>query len=939
MATIPKSSARIFSSVMKDLNQSFVSNVFKVIWLFMLITSTFQAKSQEYLDTLDIVLYSEAPINNKEVEYEELLVKWRTSSDFGTENLADCLHEIGKWYYRNRGKNFNDRFLDSAISKTKKSAELKLKISSPDTTSIKKTLYNLGLFQYRRGSFFEAIESYDKLLNLGEIDKKSLAAYRNLAQIQKNIGDFEKSVNTWNQILYHYNKNGIGCSTKAKAHIDLATTYWRMEATQYQNEFEKNLAIAESTLESCEDKVDILIAMLLHLKGNYLITDEQYEKALDVHYQILELENSISNTDKASLLNSIGVSLTKLGKFDEAISFLKQAIDLDSAFSGPYENLGDIYCKINDFEQALNFYSNAIQKNLPANELLQINGLPDLELFQVSNNKDALLSHLIAKANAWLDYYKHDGNTAHLTQALATFERADELIDIIRSQSTEYQSKLYWRGQSSKLYMKAVEVSFLLDRPDKAYYFMERNKALLLLEDITHEKAKELSQLPDSIAKREFELKRAIHLAENTLQNNSGASQDSLQNFKNDIFQYKRSYEKFMDSLTTAFPDYARLKQQFQVLPYPNFTFKINSEQTASLQFILNDEQGYALLHANGEPQFYELENAESLNKNILDFYANLSKFDKDLTSTYEVSNVIFNTLIPETAFESIKNKELIIVPDYNLQKIPFEALVTDTAHRRYLLEDVELRYAYSLSYLEAKKQLQTQAEEDLLALAPVDFENLGLAKLGFSGLEVDALKSIFGGETWLNEEASKENLLKNLDKHGILHFATHADIDENGNHWVAFSDDKLYLNEIYATRNQAKMVVLSACNTSRGELKNGEGVMSLARAFFNSGAKSVVSSLWPTVDKTSKDIMVDFYSGLDEGLPKATALRNAKLKYLQNNPGASPAQWAALIVIGDNSPVRHPSILKDNWPWIVLVGGLLIIPVFLWRRRQNLAA
>lgn len=72
--------------------------------------------------------------------------------------------------------------------------------------------------------------------------------------------------------------------------------------------------------------------------------------------------------------------------------------------------------------------------------------------------------------------------------------------------------------------MKAVQACHLLDRPEKAFHFMERNKALLLLEGVTKEQAKEIVQLPDSIAQREFDLKRSIFLSENELQNNADAS-------------------------------------------------------------------------------------------------------------------------------------------------------------------------------------------------------------------------------------------------------------------------------------------------------------------------------------------------------------------------------------------------------------------------------
>ena len=70
---------------------------------------------------------------------------------------------------------------------------------------------------------------------------------------------------------------------------------------------------------------------------------------------------------------------------------------------------------------------------------------------------------------------------------------------------------------------------------------------------------------------------------------------------------------------------------------------------------------------------------------------------------------------------------------------------------------------------------------------------------------------------------------------------------------------------------------VLSACNTSLGNIKEGEGVFSLARGFFYSGANSVVSSLWNVNDKSTSQIISSFYENLEKGKSKSSALRLAK--------------------------------------------------------------
>ena len=104
---------------------------------------------------------------------------------------------------------------------------------------------------------------------------------------------------------------------------------------------------------------------------------------------------------------------------------------------------------------------------------------------------------------------------------------------------------------------------------------------------------------------------------------------------------------------------------------------------------------------------------------------------------------------------------------------------------------------------------------------------------------------------------------------------------------------------------------------------------MSLARGFFYSGARSVVSSLWPITDKGGREIMQAFYKNLSRGDTKTEALRKAKLGYLKQ-AGAEelkhPYYWAGFIVLGDTSPLAEP----DGSLWLFLGLGLLLMLIIL---------
>ena len=129
-----------------------------------------------------------------------------------------------------------------------------------------------------------------------------------------------------------------------------------------------------------------------------------------------------------------------------------------------------------------------------------------------------------------------------------------------------------------------------------------------------------------------------------------------------------------------------------------------------------------------------------------------------------------------------------------------------------------------------------------------------------------------------------------------------------------------------------AELAVLSACNTGRGQLAKGEGVISLARAFKYAGCSNVLMSLWQADDEATAQIMQDFYRHLQKGLGKDEAIRQAKLDYLTASNRNHPFFWGAFVLIGDDAPLRQSS----NWHWYVaalILGG---IGFLYWRTKRK---
>jgi CHAT domain-containing protein len=96
------------------------------------------------------------------------------------------------------------------------------------------------------------------------------------------------------------------------------------------------------------------------------------------------------------------------------------------------------------------------------------------------------------------------------------------------------------------------------------------------------------------------------------------------------------------------------------------------------------------------------------------------------------------------------------------------------------------------------------------------------------------------------------------------------------------------------------KLVTLSACDTGVGEVKNGEGVYGLRRAFVLAGAETLVMTLWPVSDYVTREVMTAYYTGLKQGLGRREALRQAQLAMLKRQGRGHPFYWASFIQSGE---------------------------------------
>lgn len=195
--------------------------------------------------------------------------------------------------------------------------------------------------------------------------------------------------------------------------------------------------------------------------------------------------------------------------------------------------------------------------------------------------------------------------------------------------------------------------------------------------------------------------------------------------------------------------------------------------------------------------------------------------------------------------------------------------------------------------------------------------EGLPLARLNGTRVEADQISKLAkssGGQAdvWLDLDANEANVTtRDVSKYRIIHVATHGLLNAERPQFTGVvlslvgnktHDGFVRTDEVFNLRLGSPLVMLSACETGLGKEKRGEGVMGLTRAFMYAGAPTVGVSLWSVADKSTADLMTDFYKRLltADNTTSSSALRGAQLAMISGKKYSAPFFWAPFVLVGD---------------------------------------
>ncbi|MBI9060427.1 MAG: CHAT domain-containing protein [Marinilabiliaceae bacterium] len=743
------------------------------------------------------------------------------------------------------------------------------------------------------------------------------------------------------------------------------------------DQIELSIAHAKLAIEESKIKGDNKTHFYYTNTARILSKTKQYDQAyryLDsaiIAYKLNQAPHT--NSDKI-FINQLAWTYYQLGNFKKALQNFQLIDNLvkNQELYGRYEfwdNSNDMcncYLNLRDYSKA------ELLLNTVYNEMNEKYG------YILTSHIQSDIKRLFKRIN--LNYtrtlyaeYLQTGKLCKLQQAFKHLQQADLLIDQVRS-GLQFDRDQMATGDSYFDYTKlGMEITTALNKElpgdgylEKAFTYSQKGKAYSLLLGVNDRKWKIRAGIPEQTIREENNIKGKLKFYQNEFETESRQAQPDtsiLNHLNGYVDLYMQKFDSINHHIQSNYPKYYQLKYSPQHITSKELQNNLGENQVL-IDYYLTDNKLYQYVFTAEQFLFFN-------QKIDSTFYKDLKLVTEEVSTPFignrkleEIkqfiasSNHLYSILLGNLS-SVIHNRDLIIVPHSDLAYLPFEVLLTQIPVSNkplfkefpWLIRQNAISYAYNAALLPDHHSNTTKFNQ-VLAFAPNYYGNQqlhdstllsikrninkNLLPLNAARSEVKYISKLFHSDLLLDDEASKANFITHLANNNILHLAMHSLIDDSQplNSQLVFaarndSSDILRAYELYNYNIQSPMVVLSSCNTGRGRKKNGEGLISIARAFMFSGAKSQLMTLWPVNDVSGSELTKLFYSGLKDVLTKDHALQNAKLNYIHSSDAirSHPYYWANYILSGDTSALRQ----KMPLGWFISLTTFIVFLIFIW--------
>ena len=888
--------------------------------MFFKIDSLNKRAGEHYYGQKDSAYYYYEKVSEiaRNLEIDSILVE----SLFNTTGAASYHFDLKKM-----GESLNQ--LDSLISEPHK--------NNDDNFNI--LLYYRGDYHLKLFEFSKSRASFERILSNGKTvpkDKKSRTLQSLESASYSFLGKIYMLEGKYNEAKSLYKKNIGDLQSLQPDNLDALNGNYNLLAEVLMKE--KKFAEANTYLLKAYDynrknnNTNALITNAFHIAENYshqlkkdsalyfLSSSKSFFRDRPIFYPKYHLR-------KADIHKNNWEYEVALIEIDSAIQFInknfanQKSADLETA----YNEKGIMYTLLNQEQKAILHFDIALKEALENSE-------QNLFALKIAKNKLAALQRL-ENQNAY-------------EKSIVTTDKAITLLNKLKPGFKNDEDKLVLIEDAFPIFESAIEATYNLhidtnnkDYLKKAFFYFEKSKSVLLLEALLSSKATEFANVPKILLERERQLKSEIGFFERQLQN---GSMDKAK-LNDEIFRLKQDKRELEEIVEKNYPAYFTLKYNTEVQSLAEMQEQLVDDERL-LSYFYGSDYIYVLSVANTELYFERIKVTKTLENDIRKLHKFLSDPTSDRRALSSLSYALYQQLV-EPLLGKSQGERIIIAPDGLLNYIPFGSLVTNLQGPVYLIQDRAISYVNSASLWSQLKKKE-QAANSLLAFAPGFDSNVAsddtrsgvLGNLPHNTKEVEQVERSFKGQAFFDRNATLQNFTANVSDHSIIHLATHAVFDDQYPEYtyLAFtpksdSEDILMVKDLYNLSINASLVTLSACESAIGDLKRGEGFLSLARGFFYSGASSIASTLWKVNDNSSSTLMGSFYEHMASGTSKDRALQKAKLSFLEKNRenGLShPYYWAGYIIQGNTKPLAATT----SWWWYILVGSV-VLTLFLFRK------
>jgi len=768
---------------------------------------------------------------------------------------------------------------------------------------------------------------------------------------------------------------GLGKMHQQQANYTKAIQYYQLSVDAFKKIFPKQhpyLAKVYSNMASAQKSTN-----------DYQKAYKSYTKAMGIFKKFYGNQHIYYLTG----LYNLGLLNMNAEKLDDALTNFKDAITLaeetkvDKALLDRfYYETAVVYFHLDNYDK-MNDYLTKVE-NITFDQYIQLSKIH----FENKNYADALnfLTHTetIGGKKSFsnqVDFYYWQAKTNYalhqqnrerfyLDEAQKAIQNCDDLIQERRKEVGELLRFNKRIRPAYELALQIFEAGYQSSNDsifiDLAFQFIHTSKAHVLLNRLNENKAIQLG-LTANLIEKEQNFRREINRLQQEENREKVENKDSVKQL---LMATQSAYNAFKNQLENEYPQYYKLKYGTHSINIQQVQENLNN-QTSVIEYFLSDEWLYIVQIEKKDKRFFKISKPDDLFSQINVFRKTINlgivdsippediyrKFIDQATSLYQ--NVLAK---PVQAVVTKNIQQLIFIPDNQLNYLPFDLLLTDSLSIThldeinytmlpYLLKKYAVGYAYSSSFLTNEYQLNNNRKRlNYIGYAPT-YESTakqmvddlskqnktavnlrsGYNNLSYTTKAVVKIDSILNGDkrgkSYINEAADKQKFIENVNRAKIQHLAMHGEVDDENpyNSKLIFNDENLTMGDLNTLQINADLAVLTACKTGDGQLKNGEGVMSLSRAFIYAGCPSVVMSLWNLPDEQTAKLSELFFINLKNGMPKHEALQQAKLSYLQNPTydfAAHPFFWGGLVATGDMEPVFQPMKEKSMPSWYLLI-------------------